>query len=122
MLKRDRIRGVRGDYDRQWIADEYFDLIVWYKAGGEIHGFQLCYDKPHWERSLTWISGRGFVHMEVDSGEQDPYANQSPILVPDGSFPSEVVIREFKRRGAALPPEIRELVLGKISEYVSSQR
>ena len=56
MLENVPTRSVPGDHDRQWIADDYLDLIVWYGAGGAVHGFQLCYDKPRWEHSLT--SGR----------------------------------------------------------------
>jgi hypothetical protein len=111
-------RTVAGDYERRWISDEYFDLIVWYTPRDTIHGFQLCYDKPHWERALTWLSDRGFSHMEVDSGEQVYPPNQTPILVPDGSFPADIVLHEFTRRGSALPLEIRQLVRDKINEFV----
>ena len=111
-------RAVAGDYDRRWITDDYFDLIVWYTPRDTIHGFQLCYDKPHWERALTWLSDRGFSHMEVDSGEDSAYANRTPVLVPDGSLPGERVLAEFARRGSALPVELRKLVTDKISEFV----
>ncbi|HEV2717965.1 MAG TPA: hypothetical protein VGU64_22060 [Terriglobales bacterium] len=115
-------RRVPGDYDRRWLCDDYFDLIVWYSASGAIFGFQLCYDKPRWERALTWISTKGFSHMQVDDGEQNAYANQTPVLVPDGSFPTGVVVSEFRRRGAELPIELRELVLHKIDEYVRTRK
>jgi hypothetical protein len=42
-------KSVRGDYDRRWLSDDYFDLIVWYTSDDTVHGFQLCYDKPYWE-------------------------------------------------------------------------
>lgn len=111
-------RAVAGDYDRRWISDDYFDFIVWYTPGGAIHGFQLCYDKPHWERALTWLSDRGFSHMEVDCGEEAAYANRTPVLVPDGSFPADEVLAEFGRRGSTLPVELQNLVTGKIAEFV----
>src|SRR4029077_10991454 len=98
--------------------DDYFDLIVWYTLDDTIHGFQLCYDKLYWERALTWLSDRGFSHMQVDSGEESAYANQTPILVPDGSFPANKVLGEFSRRGSALPLELQRLVKDKISEFV----
>ena len=41
-------RHVHGDYDRRWLSDDYFDLIVWYTSTNTVHGFQLCYDKPQW--------------------------------------------------------------------------
>ena len=110
-------RHVYGDYDRRWISDDYFDLIVWYTSSDTIHGFQLCYDKPQWERTLTWLSSRGFAHTAIDSGEDTPEANRSPVLVPDGSFPADKVLAEFARRGSALPVELRQLVTDKISEF-----
>jgi hypothetical protein len=112
---------VSGDYDRRWLSDDYFDLIVWYTSSGAIHGFQLCYDKSLWERALTWISTKGFSHMQVDDGEQNAWNNQTPILVPDGSFPADMVVAEFRRRGAGLPVELRDLVLHKIDEYVRAR-
>jgi hypothetical protein len=122
MLDSAPIRRIPGDYERKWIGDDYLDLIVWYASPGAIYGFQLCYDKPQWERALTWMVGRGFSHMEVDDGEQNAYANQTPILVPDGSFPAEEVIREFQLRAAELPLELKELVLRKIAEYMATRK
>ena len=118
MLNQAPKRAVAGDYDRKWISDDYFDLIVWYTARNTIHGFQLCYDKPHWERALTWLSDRGFSHMEVDSGESDAHTNRTPVLVPDGSFPADKVLAKFGRRASTLPLELRTLVTDKVSEFV----
>ena len=113
---------VPGDYDRRWLSDDYFDLIVWYTASDAIHGIQLCYDKPCWERALTWISGKGFSHMEVDDGDLNAWGGQTPILVPDGSFPAEIVVAEFRRRATELPPDLRDIVLGKIDEYIRTRK
>jgi hypothetical protein len=112
---------VAGDRDRRWIADEYFDLIVWYEVDQTIHGFQLCYDKPGRERALTWTRPGGFRHSAIDSGESRPTANRSPILIPDGMFPAPDVRREFLIRSTRLPPEICELVLARIAEYEGLQ-
>jgi len=121
MLNEPPKSAVAGDYDRRWISDDYFDLIVWYTPRDTVHGFQLCYDKPRWERALTWLSDRGFAHTEVDSGEDDPHVNRTPVLVPDGSFPADKVLAEFARRGSTLPVELRKLVTEKISEFVHRQ-
>ena len=117
MLEKTTTRPVPGDYDRQWIADDYFDLIVWYSSTDVIYGFQLCYDKPRAERALTWMSDRGFSHTEVDIGEDDPEANRTPLLVPDGSFPADSVLVEFARRSSGLPVDLQKLVTDKISEF-----
>jgi len=113
---------VRGDYDRRWMSDDYFDFIVWYTAGDTIQGFQLCYGKPHWERALMWLSGRGFTHMAIDSGEDKAEWNRTPILVPDGSFPEAEVMREFNRRAANLPRTLRDLVAAKVTEFVAKRK
>jgi hypothetical protein len=64
------------------------------------------------------MSDRGFSHTQVDSGEQVYPPNQTPILVPDGSFPADKVLHEFTRRGSALPVQVRQLVTEKITEFV----
>ena len=117
MLRNQPIRPVARDLDRRWISGDYFDLIVWYEPGGGIHGFQLCYDKPGRERALTWTCDGSFRHTGIDSGEANPNANRTPVLVADGPFPAAQVRDEFMTRSKLLPAEIRELVLGKIGEY-----
>jgi hypothetical protein len=121
MLTNQPIRPVANDLDRRWISDEYFDLIIWYETHDQIHGFQLCYDKPHRERALTWTRTQGYLHTAIDSGETKPTANRTPILVADGAFPAEQIRSEFILRGGLLPAEIREFVLGRIKDYESHQ-
>ena len=53
-------RPVPGDYDRTWLSDEYFDLIVWHTSTGAVHGFQLCYDKPLWNARSRGYRRRAF--------------------------------------------------------------
>jgi hypothetical protein len=60
--------------------------------------------------------------MEVDDGDLNAWGNQTPILVPDGSFPAEIVIAEFRRRATELPAELRDIVLGKIDEYIRTRK
>lgn len=122
MLTREKKKYVHGDYKRSWMSDDYFDLIVWYERSNAIHGFQLCYDKPHAERALTWRARRGFSHMKVDSGEESPEWNSSPILLPDGSFPAEKVKREFHNRSVELPKSLRNFVMAKLEQFVSKRK
>ena len=119
MLKIAPITPVAHDLPRRWMSDDYFDLIVWYEPNGRLLGFQLCYDKPRRERALTWTLIGGFVYSRIDSGEQKPTADRTPILMPDGPFPAEIVRREFLVRAAALPDEIGGLVLSKIDEFAA---
>ncbi len=121
MLTNQPIRSVARDLDRRWISDEYFDLIVWYESGDQIHGFQLCYDKLGCERALTWTRKGGFLHAGVDTGESKPTANRTPSLVADGAFPTEQIKREFMLRSTQLPADIRDLVLARIADYEARQ-
>ena len=123
VLTRAKKKKVRGDYKRSWMSDEYFDLIVWYKASNAIYGFQLCYDKANRERALTWLADRSFAHMEIDSGEPSGmFWGSSPILVPDGSFPAADVIREFRVRSEHLPKSLRNFVMAKLKQFLAKQK
>src|SRR5688572_3216040 len=121
MLHDAPIQPVPGDLPRRWISDDYFDLIVWYdlsrEGAGGIKGFQLCYGKPGDEAALTWIDGRGFAHCAIDTGEDDPSVNRTPMLVAGGSFPRDKVVEEFARRSGGLRAEVRELVAAKLLEF-----
>ncbi len=122
MLTKEKKVKVRGDYRRSWMSDDYFDLIVWYEPSNAICGFQLCYGKPEFERALTWLKTRGFSHSKVDSGEDDPEANRTPILLPDGSFPTTEVSCEFRRRSEELPKSLRNFVLAKVKQFAARQK
>ncbi len=122
MLKREKKTSVRGDYKRTWMSEDYLELIVWYEKSNAIHGFQLCYDKPDQERALTWLKDRGFSHTHVDSGEEVPEANRTPILLPDATFPMEKVTREFRLRSAQLPKSLRNFVLTRLKQFAAKQR
>jgi hypothetical protein len=68
------------------------------------------------------ISGKGFSHMEVDDGELSAWSGQTPILVPAGSFPADVVVAEFRGRATELPADLSDIVLGKIDEYIRTRK
>jgi len=110
---------VAHDRHRRWMGDDYFDLIIWYEHDGSVHGFQLCYDKFGRERSLTWTPTQGVRHDRIDTGEQWPTVNCSPVLVPDNDFPAEAIRRQFLSRSTQVAEPIRNLVLTKIGEFVS---
>ena len=104
------------------MSDDYLDLIVWYERSNAIRGFQLCYGKPQQERALTWLKNRGFAHTQIDSGEDNPEANRTPILLPDGSFPQEQVTREFRQRSQQLPKSLRNFVLTRLRQFAAKQK
>ena len=111
-VTQERAAGTR----RRWFQDEMMELIVWYGAGQQPEGFQLCYRAADLgERALTWREGQGFAHARVDAGDTRPDKNLTPILVRDGVVSWEWVEAEFTRRAGELEPAVRELVLGKLA-------
>jgi len=112
------VRQIEGEGPRRWFLDDYFDLIVWYTDSEIILGFQLCYDKPGMERALTWDTVHGYRHHKIDDGELPGQQKMSPILVQDGLFDTEKVIKRFIKESADIPGEIREFVLDKLKSYM----
>jgi hypothetical protein len=117
MLIEKPCRQILDEPPRRWIYDDYFDLIVWGVSADTLIGFQLCYDKPGRERALTWKRDKGLSHMAVSGGDTSPLGNYTPILVPDGEFPADMVTRQFLWRSAGIDSWIRDLVMEKIGEY-----
>lgn len=95
---------------RRWFEDTGLDLVVWYDARGKASGFQIIYPAEGGERALTWREGEGFAHSEVDSGEESPLKNLTPILIPDGAVPWPRLQAEFAARSQGLEPDLREWV------------
>jgi hypothetical protein len=107
-----------GELFRRWFHDDYFDLIVWFSPDGSAHGFQLCYDKKGYERSLTWKSTGTYSHDRIDDGEGRPLRHKSaPIAIADGLFNAVDVAEKFIEESAALPENVRSLVLEAIQKY-----
>ncbi len=115
------MRHVRQDSDeyvRRWFFDDHFDLIAWYTPDGALLGFQLCYDKTGAEKALTWFSDRGLSHHAVDTGEQSPWYNRSPMLTQsDGRAEMPRLLSAFRTANEGLPDELKLLVVQKIGEY-----
>ena len=107
---------------RRWFSDDELDLIVWYSASAEISGFQLCYDLGRRERAFTWRKDGGLIHTAVDSGDESPLYNRSPILVSDGSPPLEWILAEFKKRSENLEPAIVTLVSATVSSFHGNRK
>ncbi|MBN2440967.1 MAG: hypothetical protein JXJ04_06465 [Spirochaetales bacterium] len=102
---------------RRWFTDDYFDLIIWYNDDDSVSGFQLCYDKQDSERSVTWVSKKGFSHNKIDAGETPGHAKMSPILVPDGAFDKDSIADKFKAESKEIDKEISAFVYSKLLIY-----
>jgi hypothetical protein len=105
---------------RRLFEDDFFDLFIWYESPQlqqEMIGFQLCYDKWGRERALTWRKRTGFTHSWIDTGEDSPETNRTPILVPGGNFDPEWIIPLFKQSSVEVDSLIKSFVLNKLEEY-----
>jgi hypothetical protein len=104
---------------RRWFEDKYFELIVWYdKEGGQITGFQLCYDRYKDEHSLTWFKDKGFQHNRIESDRNQHKHPSTPILVEDGIFPAEDILMRFIDSCHKIDLNISLLIISKLLELV----
>lgn len=113
---------VPGDPRRRWFSSDALDLVVWLGDGDEIAGFQLCYDKLHAERALTWwANGRPLSHMAVDDGEPGGMRHKSsPVLVPDGALDAPKVLADFRAAAGELPPAIVAKIISELMAISTS--
>lgn len=104
---------------RRLLTDSLFDLYLWYdREGGELLGFQLCYDFGDDPRCLTSKAGGLPFHARIDEGDGCAGGSKgSPILVSDGLFPRGEVLRRFDEASASLDPSLRALVRRAILDY-----
>ena len=112
-------RQVPGEPLRRWFTGSDLELITWHDADDRLIGFQLCYDRQRSERALTWRADGGFLHDAVDSGESEPDANRTPILLSDGAFDAPRVSVIFQAASATLEPELRAEILARLATYTS---
>ena len=99
---------------RRWFQDDYFDLFVWLTPDHVLRAFQLAYQRTLDERVLEWSRESGFVHSRVDSGEQLPNSNRTPLLVAGGACPVRMIFREFDCRSKDLEVPLRDALLAKL--------
>lgn len=103
---------------RRLFSDDFFDLFIWYvRQNDEPIGFQLCYNKKYNEHSLTWQRGTGFYHNRIDSGEGDPLANRSPVLVADGVFDSKAIAERFLENSRDIDDGIVQFVYSRLLKF-----
>ena len=110
-------RQIAGEDRRRWFVDDDLDLIVWFDNRDVISGFQLCYDKLHHERALTWREGGSYQHHGVDDGEVAGGSNMTPILVADGLFDKHHISRVFEQKSTQTEPAIAAFVLEKLKNF-----
>lgn len=105
-------RQIAGEPERRWFTSRDMDLVVWLDSAGQPIGFQLCYDKRHQEKALTWRGEGTLSHAVVDAGEtHDMKHKASPVLGHGLSADLAAIADGFRGEASALPPDIAALVL-----------
>lgn len=122
MLKEVRdVRQVPGDARRRMFCSDDMDLTVWFDSDGGILGFELCYDKGTGERAVRWGRERGFLHQQVDDGENRPGRYKAtPILVPDGVFDAKKISRLFEASSRDIDPSLAGFIARLLRGYPAS--
>ena len=106
---------VPGTPRRRWFSSPQLDLIIWLDADDAIEAFQLCYDKPLQEHSLTWRDGVGYCHQAVDAGDRQGLGHKStPLLTATTPVDPDRLRRELHRAGARLPADLLRFVDEKL--------
>lgn len=106
---------------RRWFSSPLLDLIVWQHEDGGIVAFQLCYDKPLREHSLTWQCESGFSHQAVDPGNPEGIGYKAtPLLTATSPADPSRLRRELARAGTALPPDVLGFVDERLQHYASA--
>ena len=98
--------------NRRWFSSREIDLVFWTDQSDSIVAFELYYDKNVDEHVLIWRDGKGFTHLAVDDGEQQPVLDykQSPILIPDGRFDADRIRSLFEGLIQDLPADVADAV------------
>lgn len=121
MLRDTPIRTVPNDLPRKWLIDDHLELILWYLPTGEIAGFELVYDRLRHPRSIRWFPNGGFQHHQIDTGEDNPGKNRTPMLLAGDRADIAGVLDEFERRSTELPETIRGYVLDKLRGHIGPE-
>ena len=122
MIEVRHVRQNPNEHFRRWFSNENSDLIVWYSLDKTIEGFELSYDKAGQEKVVRWLSGKGFSHYSVDSGEQSPLLNRAPMLrTITGKLDVESILSCFEASATDLPADLIRFVQSKLGEYGASE-
>ena len=105
------VKQIQEEPKHRWFSNDSLDLYIWYDINDRIIQFQICYDKGTYEKALTWKENKKLSHHSVDDGEGGVFRMKStPILVPDGEFDKEKILKLFAELGAKLEHEMFEFV------------
>lgn len=112
-----RVRQEPGEY-RRLFCDDGYDLYVWYADDRKtIVGLQILYFEGGAQKVVTWRKTTGRDHMGIDDWDCSRF-NRTPLLVTDGVPDYSGLLGRIEPRLADLDAEIRDLVLGVLSQKI----
>ena len=114
------VKQERGAGRRRWFESEGLEVVVWFTRSGTVTGFQLCYDLGDGQHALTWHPASGFAHNSIDTGDESPFSNQTPILQQGGPVPWNELAHLFDERSATLEPALRNLIHDNLAAQVAA--
>ena len=113
-----RILNVRQEKDRDfkvWYTDDYWDLFIWVDASKRISSFQLSYGKPDKEHLIMWSKDANSLRIaRVETGEDDPSANRSPLLYEADDADVPTVLSKFTKDSRRIDPAIARFIISKL--------
>lgn len=102
---------------RRLFCDQEFDLYAWYDCPeGHLFGFQLVYFEEQTQKAFTWTETEGYRHNAVDGWDSGRF-NQTPLLVPDGAFSPQPLMRRLQPLLGEVDPAVRQLVVDRITAF-----
>jgi len=117
MLADRPIQAIPGDLPRKWLVDDCVELIVWFAEDGGTFGFQFHYDLKNAPKAFTFTKTAGFSHNLIDTGEDLPEENSTPILAESVPVNISEVERLFREHSENLPESLRAFVLDQMREF-----
>lgn len=112
------VRQIPGEGFRRWFSDDFFDLYIWYDHNQKkVIGFQLAYGEVERDHALTWTRDHGFTHDGVDDGNITGGYKRSPILIANGVFDPQALLRMFAEHRGELDSKLYDLISSRIKEF-----
>jgi hypothetical protein len=113
LTEKEGARQTPGESHRRWFSDDFFDLIVWLDATGEVILFQLSYDPDGADGLLEWRRVGGLSHFTVDAAGRRPARHaRTPFLVPTPPPVLRPLVDRFAAAATQIDPHIVDFVLG----------
>ncbi len=105
---------------RRWYFNDFFDVILWYtNKGGEIIGFQVCYEKNTTEEKAYTYEFSTQSHHFVSSLNQPISLGNlgSALLQGDAGKIPLAVIERLKEESGELSPDELSLIQNQMQKF-----